>query len=157
MDKQLLIQFILLNISNVIISTIKSLCTVKGGKALAATANAVAYGLNTIVTIYMLCDLPLMYKAGVVALCNLVGVYVVKFAEEKARKDKLWKVEATIPTIYKDEVNEKLREVPHSYIEGVGKYVIFNCYCATQNESALVRDILNHYDVKYFVTESKIL
>ena len=96
MNTQLFITFVVLNIINVIIQTVKSLCTVKCGKGVAALVNAFAYGLYTIVTIYMLCDLDLWVKAGIVALCNLVGVYVVKWIEEKARKDKLWKVELTV-------------------------------------------------------------
>ena len=91
----LLTTFILLNILNVIIQTVKSLATVKCGKTVAALVNAVAYGLYTIVVVYMMCDLNLYVKAGIIALCNLVGVWVVKFIEEKLRKDKLWKIEAT--------------------------------------------------------------
>ena len=96
MDTKLLLVFIGLNIANVIIQTVKSIATVKCGKGVAAIVNAVAYGLYTVVTVYLMCELSLGLKALIVAVCNLVGVYVVKFFEEKARKDKLWKVEATI-------------------------------------------------------------
>ena len=82
MNTNLLITFIVLNIVNVIIQTVKSLATVKCGKGVAAIVNAIAFGLYTIVTVYMLCELPLMWKAGIVALCNLVGVFLVKWAEE---------------------------------------------------------------------------
>ena len=93
---KLLITFIVLNILNVIIQTVKSIATIKCGKTLAAVINAVAYGLYTIVTVYMLCELDLWLKALIVAVANLIGVYVVKLLEEKSRKDKLWKVEATV-------------------------------------------------------------
>ena len=93
----LLLTFIILNILNVIIQTVKSIATVKCGKTAAAIINAVAYGLYTVVTVYMMCELDLWLKALIVALANLIGVYVVKFLEEKARKEKLWRVEATIP------------------------------------------------------------
>ena len=81
----LLLTFILLNIANVIIQTIKSIATIKCGKGVAATVNAVAFGLYTVGTVYMMCELPLATKALIVAGCNLVGVYVVKYFEEKAR------------------------------------------------------------------------
>ena len=84
MDTKLLLVFIVLNIANVIIQTVKSIATVKCGKVSAAVINAVAYGLYTIVTVYLMCELDLYLKAGIVALCNLVGVYVVKLIEEKA-------------------------------------------------------------------------
>ena len=157
MDTKLLLVFIGLNIANVIIQTVKSIATVKCGKGVAALVNAIAYGLYTVVTVYMMCNLPLGWKAAIVALCNLIGVYVVKWAEEKARKDKLWKVEATIPAKYQGAVHFDLKDIPHNYIEGVGNYTLFNFYCATQAESAKVRDIINQYEAKYFVSESKTL
>ena len=96
MNIELLVTFILLNIANVVIQTVKSICTVKSGKTVAAIVNEVAYGLYTVVIVYTVCDLPLYLKAIIVAVANLIGVYVVKLIEEKARKDKLWKVELTI-------------------------------------------------------------
>ena len=88
MDYELLMLFIALNIVNVVVQTVKSICTVKSGKVVAALVNAGAYGLYTIVVVYMLCDLPLMWKAGIIAACNLVGVFFVKLIEEKSRKDR---------------------------------------------------------------------
>ena len=159
MDTKLLIIFIALNVANVIIQTVKSLATVKCGKTIASLVNAVAYGLYTIVTVYMLCELPLMWKAGIVAGCNLVGVFIVKWVEEKMRKDRLWKVEATIYEPYKESliVDLKNADVPFNYIEGIGKYVLFNIYCETQKDSKAVKGLLDFHKAKYFVTESKTL
>ena len=159
MNTKLLIIFVLLNIVNVIIQTVKSLVTIKCGKGAAAIVNAVAFGLYTVVTVYMLCELPLMWKAGIVALCNLVGVYVVKWAEEKSRKDKLWKIEATVHEPYTESLHQDLtyKGIPHNYIPNIGKYTIFNVYCETQNETAIARDILDANKAKYFVSESKTL
>lgn len=162
MNTKLLLVFIVLNIVNVITQTIKSLATVKCGKGSAAVINAVAYGLYTIVTVYLMCELDLYLKAGIVALCNLVGVYVVKLIEEKARKDKLWKVEATILNqgIFAENddclIELKNANIPMNYID-INKYILVNCYCATQAESKIVKEILDKYNAKYFVSESKIL
>ena len=158
MDIQLLIIFIVLNILNVVIQTIKSIATVKCDKVIAAIINAIAYGLYTVVTVYMLCSLRLAWKAFIVAMCNLVGVYVVKWAEEKSRKDKLWKVEATVNPIHLDKLKNIFEKngIPFSYID-VNKYVIFNLYCATQKDSHFVKSVLDHYEAKYFVSESKTL
>lgn len=159
MNVNLLLIFIGLNIANVIIQTVKSIATVKCGKAVAALVNAVAYGLYTIVTVYMLCELSLGLKAIIVALCNLVGVFVVKWAEEKARKDKLWKVEATVLRGYTQSLRFDLdkADIPHNYLENVGKYTLFNIFCATQKQSAKAKEIMAKYEAKYFVTESKNL
>ena len=159
MNVNLLLTFIGLNIANVIIQTVKSIATVKCGKAVAALVNAVAYGLYTIVTVYMLCELSLGLKAIIVALCNLVGVFVVKWAEEKARKDKLWKVEATVLRGHTTALHCNLvdADIPHNYLENVGRYTLFNIFCATQKQSAKAKEIMAKYDAKYFVTESKNL
>lgn len=156
---KLLIIFIALNIANVIIQTVKSLVTVKAGKGMASIVNAVAYGLYTIVTVYLMCDLDLWLKALIVALCNLVGVFIVKLIEEKTRRDKLWKIETTVLNGYKKDICTLLvkADIPFNYIEGVGKYTVFNIFCATQTQSSAVREILKKYKVKYFVSESKTL
>ena len=162
MNIELLITFIILSVVNVILQTIKSIATMKCGKTLAAIINAIAFGLYTIVLVYTNCDLPLYLKAVIVALCNLVGVWIVKYFEEKARKDKLWKVEATIfnegiDPEYDDCIVElKQSGVPMNYID-ITKYILINCYCATQADSAKVKTILDKYNAKYFVSESKTL
>ena len=160
MDYQLLIIFIVLNIVNVIIQTVKSIATIKCGKIAAALVNAVAYGLYTVVVVYTVCDLPLWLKVVVVGLCNLVGVFCVKWGEEKSRKDKLWRVEATLPHDEKEfeSIRALLEEkqIPHNYID-INKYYLLNIYCATQKQSAAVKEVLSTYNAKYFVSESKVL
>ena len=154
----LLLTFILLNIANVIIQTIKSIATIKCGKGVAAIVNAVAFGLYTVVTVYMMCELPLATKALIVAGCNLVGVYVVKYFEEKARKDKLWKVEVTIPAEQAGQMIEDCKYYGFTYnYVNIEKWYLFNFYCPTQKDTANVRKLLHSYDAKYFVTESKNL
>lgn len=159
MSINLLITFVILNVVNVIIQTVKSIATIKCGKTVAALVNAIAYGLYTVVVVYTVCDLPLWFKVLVVAISNLIGVYVVKFFEEKSRKDKLWKVEATVHEPYTESVHEDLekRGIPHNYIENVGKYTVFNIYCATQAESAIVKEILLYNKAKFFVSETRTL
>lgn len=160
MNTELLLLFIGLNIINVIVQTAKSIITVKCGKTSAAIINAIAYGLYSIVTVYMLCELPLFWKAGIVALCNLVGVYVVKLIEEKARKDRLWKIELTVPKMEGSRLINVCNDldISFNYID-INKYYLFNIYCPTQKESQRVKTILQNFkfDVKYFVSESKTL
>ena len=154
---EMLIIFIVLTILNVIIQTIKSIATIKCGKWVAALVNAVAYGLYTYVIFFTSADgIDLHAKALITAFANLIGVYVVKFFEEKARKDKLWKVEATVYHYLTEHYHTLLTEqgIAHNYIEGIGQYTIFNIYCPTQHESLLVREMLEASESKYFVSES---
>ena len=152
--------FVLLNIINVILQTVKSIATVKCGKWGASIMNAVAYALYTVVVVYMNADgLGILWKAVIIGMANLVGVYIVKYFEEKNRKDKLWKVEATVLRGWTNELHETLTnaELSHNYLENVGKYTLFNIYCETQEDSMAAKIILNNYNAKYFVSESKIL
>lgn len=153
----MLISFIFFNVLNVVIQTVKSIVTIKCNKWVAAIVNAVAYGLYTYIVVLTASDIDLWFKIITVALANLVGVFIVKWVEEKKRKDRLWKVELTVPAEYTDAVHFDLRTVPHSYIKDLGKYTLFNFYCATQAESAKVKAIVEQYGAKYFVSESKTL
>lgn len=159
MATKLLILFIVMNVLNVIIQTIKSIATIKCGKTVAAAINALAYGLYTYIIVLTNCDLPLLAKCLIVASANFVGVWVVKFFEEKARRDKVWKIECSVPSeraeVFKNWV--KTRELPFNYIENIGKYTIFNIYCYTQEDSAKAKVLMQHFELKYFVSESKSL
>ena len=150
--------FALCTAVNVILSTITSILTVKGGKLSASFINALTYGFYSYVIVLTSADgMPIWLKMAITAVCNFIGVYLVKWIEEKARKDKLWKVELTVPTKYTNIIDFDLHDVPHSYIKLSDKHTLFNFYCATQKESAKVKSIANQYEAKYFVAESKNL
>lgn len=153
----LLLLFIGLSIANVVFSTIKSIITINGTPFSASMISALYYGYYNIVLIYTVADFPLWQKVLVTFGCNLVGVYAVKWAEAKGRKEKLWRIEVTVPGEFTKQLHERLNPIPHNYIENVGKYSIFNIYCATQMESSQVKKILVDYNAKYFVTETKEL
>lgn len=156
---ELLLLFIVLNIANVMLQTFKTLCTVNSGKIVAAVVNALAYGFYTIVVIYMMCDLPIMTKALIVGVCNLVGVYIVKYIEETRLKDKLWKIEFTVKNCCFQDIVSKLeaQSIPYNYTKMPQHYVAFNSFCNTKSESEKVKTIINAFGAKYFVTESKSL
>lgn len=158
MNNTLLWVFIGLNVANVIIQTIKSIATIKCKPMSAAVINAVAYGLYTVVLVYMVCDLPLWAKVAVVGGANLVGVYLVKIFEEKGRKDKLWAIRFTVKDNEREEVinNLKEKEVPH-YYHIVGNHTVFETFCNSQKETLKVKEIVEKFNAKYFVAESKIL
>ena len=96
-------------------------------------------------------------KACITGIINFIGVYVVKYFEEKARKDKLWKIEFTVPTEKTEETTNTLKNISHNYFKVDDKYTHFNCYCETQSKSKFVKQIIQKYNAKYFVTETKYL
>ena len=151
--------FLALNVVNVIIQTVKSIVTVNGSKMSAAVINAATFFIYTFCVVYMNADgLGLVWKALIIGLINFVGVYVVKLIEEKSRKDKLWKVEATVSREVALDLVRKLKanDLPYNYVD-IEKYYLFNVYCATQKQSAKVKEVLDSYNAKYFVSESKTL
>ena len=153
----MLTQFIIFNILNVIIQTVKSIATVKCGQVVAAVVNALAYGLYTYIVILTMCELSTITKAVIVALCNLVGVYVVKMCEEKARKDKLWLVKITVPAENFETVKTEIEcsEIPFTYYD-VNKYIVFDTYCETQKQTLIIQNICKKYNGKAFATENKL-
>lgn len=154
---KLLTVFIVCNILNVIIQTVKSIVTIKSGKTLAAWVNALAYGFYTYIVILMVADLPTLTKCIIVGACNLVGVYLVKWAEEKATKEKLWLVTITIPNGAKTanaQYDLKGKGISLSKIE-LEKHTVFNCYCNTKADTHIAKEICKKYGGKMFATENK--
>lgn len=153
--------FVVLNIINVILQTAKSIATVKCGKLMASVVNALAYGVYTYVIIYTSIDgITMFYKALIVALCNLVGVYAVKFCEEKFHRDRLWKIEFTTNNalVDREKVEWQLEQnkIPFTPLVA-GRHTVFNCYCSTSEQSIIVKNIIKTYNGKYFASETKIL
>lgn len=154
---ELLITFIILNVVNVILQTFKTIATVKFGKWGAAIVNAVAFGLYTVVIVYTVCDLPLWEKVIIVSVANLFGVYVVKYIEEKRRKDKLWLVKITVPVKHSEKVMEMLKEknIAFTYYD-LTKYMVFDCFCQCQKETSEVNELCKLFEGKMFATENKL-
>lgn len=150
---KLVVIFIILSIINVVFSTIRSITTIKSGKVVASFISGGYFAFYNVMLIYTVMDFPMWEKCLITFACNVVGVWVVKWTEEKMRKDKLWKVEVTIPNGCREEVDFLLRDIPHSYITISNKHTLFNFYCATQNETSKVTRICNQYNAKYFASE----
>jgi len=154
---QLLLTFIIASIVNVILQTIKSIVTIKCGKWLSALVNAVVYGFYTWVVVLTVCDLSLWTKIIITAVCNFIGVWVVKWGEEKTAKDKMWKFELAIPYGNATTAHENLKDmgIPHNFVY-VGSWCMFNCYCMTQSDSERAIEVAKTLNGKYSAYESKV-
>ena len=158
MNIELLITFIILSIINVIFSTVRSIVTIKGNKVTASFISGGYFAFYNIMLLYTVADFPMWQKCIITFVCNVIGVFIVKFIEEKSRKDKLWKVEATIPRAEASRLINYLEnsELSYNYVD-INKYYLFNFYCPTQKQSAEVKKLLDNFHAKYFVSESKTL
>ena len=155
-----LITFIILSIINVVFSTIRSITTIKSGKTVASLISGGYFAFYNIMLIYTVADFPMWEKCLITFICNVVGVWVVKFVEERMTKDKLWRIELTVRNSQLKNIINFLNstKIPYSTIEEVtNKYTILNVYCATQKESLSIKELVTKFNVKYFVSESKIL
>ena len=150
----LIILFTILTIVNVIFSTIKSIVTIKSGPWVASIVSALYYGYYNIVLIYTVADFPLWQKVVITSVCNLVGVFIVKYCEMKSRKDKLWKIEFTVSTQYCSIIDNSLVSIPHSHIVLSPKHTLFTFYCETQADTLKVKEFIDKYNARYFVSEN---
>lgn len=153
--------FAIATIVNVILSTIRSITTIKGGKWLSATTNAICYGFYPLIVMLTAKDtVSIIVNMTITAVANFICVWIIKLVEEKARKDKLWKVEMAIPNEYANEVIERLKGtgnwIPFNY-HYLGKWCIFNCYCDTQNQTAFAKNLAKEFNGKISAYESKSL
>ena len=150
--------FIGCTLLNVVLSTIKSVKTIKGTKVSAAIWNAMAFGLYAyIVILTASAPITTFWKVFITAACNLVGVYGVKLVEERMRKDKMWKLEMTVRN---DEV-EKLHQllttanIPNHYLTA-GKHTVFNCYCETKEQTDKAMKCGEICQAKTFASETTL-
>ena len=150
-----MIIFILANLINVIIQTLKSIITIKGNKYVAALINAVAYGFYTWIVVLMTSDLPLLEKCLIVGTVNLIGVFIVKLIEERKTKIKMWRIEATIKRIHQQALSDELIKINVGfsilYVRNSERVVIF-IYSPSKESSHKIKTILMKYDARYFVT-----
>lgn len=155
-----LIFFILITLANVIIQTVKSLFTIKGGKISAATVNAVAYGFYTYIIFFTADDnLCLWQKALITALCNFVGVFLVKYLEQRFRKDRLWIFNCTAKIENEDilKITELLKsmDISLTYNQLKDDLYTLSIYSYNQNESEMIKSVLKNYKIKYCTIETK--
>ena len=155
-----IIFFALITLANVIIQTVKSLFTIKGGKLSAATVNAIAFGFYTYIIFFTADDsISLWQKALITAVCNFVGVFFVKFIEERLQKDRLWIFNCTAKVESADviKITELLKsmDISLTYNQLKDDLYTLSIYSYTQSESEMIKSVLKNYKIKYCVIETK--
>lgn len=148
--------FVLFQFVNVIISTIKSILTVNGSRMTAAVINAVSYTFYGVVT-KMLTEQPFTVIITVTFLTNLIGVYIAKFIMDKARKEKLWIVTATIRSADQTNIEALLRlnHLGYTIIPAHNDRFVFNIFSYSKDQSSSIREILQTVHAPYTIIENK--
>ena len=153
-----IIFFALMTVINVTLSTIRSLCTIKGGKWLSAITNAVCYGFYPLIVMLTAKDTVTIWVNMIItAVANFVCVWLIKLIEEKARKDKLWLVKITIPKENAEKAKFWLKnwQLSYSYVD-ITKYIVFDVYCDTQEDTEWAIKVCKECNGKMFATENKL-
>lgn len=151
---KLIIVFFAAQLVNVILSTLKSVITIKGGKNWAALINAIAYGFNTIV-IKSLADISMEIAVIITIITNLIGVYIGLLIIEKFRKDQLWKITVTIATEQLKDFKKALKDADISFIAyetSYDKYKVVDIFSKHRADSKIVKQIFKSFNVKYTIS-----
>jgi hypothetical protein len=147
------VYFFIISLINVILSSTKSICTVRYGRGINILANVVAYSFYAIV-VKQTATLPLEITVIATAVANALGVWCSYAVLDRLQKDRLWKIEVVVPKGHTDALHEKLCDIPHNYID-IGPRTLFNFYCSTRSETSLVIAQCKHYNGKFFAVEDK--
>ena len=149
-----IIIFTVCSLVNVILSTMKTILTVRSTKIVASVINAVTYGFYAIV-VKQLASLDLTVTVIVTIATNLIGVYLSMWIMDKMKKDCLWKISVTT----KDKnLAKKIENFDIEYTMSPIQYkketyYSIEIFSKNQKDSTIIKNILNEYKVKYNVTE----
>lgn len=146
--------FFICSLINVMLSTLKTILTVKASKGVATIINAITYGFYAIV-VKQLASLDLITTVTVTIITNIIGVYVSMWLLERTKKDCLWKISVTTKD---NTLVEKLEKFSISYAMNPVQYkkqTYYNIdvFSENQKDSSIIENILKEYKVKYNITE----
>ena len=154
---EMILLFTALTVFNVIIQTIKSLCTVRCSTLVSASVNAVAYGLYTFVIFFTTAGgMSLWLKAVITAVANFFGVYIANFLFSKLfAKEVRWKVEISVP---KTEAEQFRRDLSANGLEyyncgSFENWTALAVFCPDKKASECLKELLPD-NVKYNIVES---
>ena len=149
-----IIIFTVCSLVNVILSTMKTILTVRSTKIVASIINAVTYGFYAIV-VKQLASLDLTVTVIVTIATNLIGVYLSMWIMDKMKKDCLWKISVTTKN---KSIAKKIENFDIEYTMSPIQYknetyYSIEIFSKNQKDSSIIKNILNEYKVKYNVTE----
>lgn len=146
MNMNFLLVFCALSLVNVIIQTIKSLCTIKSSTFVSACVNALAYGFYVYIIFFTNADgLSLLGKAIITACANFTGVYIANFLFNHIfTSDVKWKVEISIPEHLINEFEEGLKKnkLPYYICGNNLGWKVFAVFCQTKLQSDKLKAII---------------
>ena len=148
--------FFILNLINVILGTMRSILTVKSTPFVSMLINTVSYTFYAGI-VKLVSGQDMVVVLVTTALTNIIGVYIARFVLDKFKRDRLWRITATLGKGRRTDSAQIINELKKYNIEynmnDIGRSIVFDIFSKTQGESALLKEILNKPDVKYHVIE----
>ena len=150
--EKMVILFIVCSLVNVILSTLKTLIMVNAGEKMSILINAICYGFYTLV-VKQLGAVDYVTAVIVTIFANIVGVWISYRIMDFFKKDKLWRITATLKNEKEyNECIEKLKKFNVAYTPIVATSSV-DIYSYNQKESSIIKNILDNFEYKYFIQE----
>lgn len=151
-----IVLFFILNLINVILGTMRSILTVKSTPFVAMLINTISYTFYAGI-VKLTTNQSMTVVLISTALTNIIGVSLARFILDKFKKDKLWRISATIKENSKDYLSiiNQLESfnIEYNITPAAKEKIIIDIFSETQGQSALIKEIFQKTKVKYHVIE----
>lgn len=152
-----IILFIILQVINVILSTIKSIVMIKGSKWGAIIANTIYFGVYTAV-LKQISTIDNLFVLVVIAmLANFFGTWIGIVITDKLRKADLWIIKTVIRIGYVKEYKKTLNDAGIKYISYQttwDEYTAIDIFSESRTQSKKIKEILLKFKAKYSIYKS---
>jgi uncharacterized protein YebE (UPF0316 family) len=152
-----IILFIILQVINVILSTIKSIVMIKGSKWGAIIANTVYFGVYTAVLKQISAIDNLLVLVIITMLANFFGTWVGIVITDKLRKADLWIIKTVIRIGYVKDYKKALNDTGIKYISYQttwDEYTAIDIFSESRTQSKKIKEILLKFKAKYSIYKS---
>jgi uncharacterized protein YebE (UPF0316 family) len=149
--------FIILQVVNVILSTIKSIVLIKGSKWGSIIANTIYFGVYTAVLKQISAIDNLLLLVIITMLANFFGTWAGIAITEKLRKADLWTIKAIVKTEYLKDFKQALNESGLMYISYQttwDEYSAVDIFSESRAQSEAVKPILTKFNTRYSIHTS---
>jgi uncharacterized protein YebE (UPF0316 family) len=152
-----IVLFIILQVVNVILSTIKSIVLIKGHKWATIIANTIYFGVYTAVLKQLTTIDNLWVLVIITMVANFIGTWIGIEVTEKLRKADLWIIKTVVPIERIKEYKAALNEANIKYISYQttwDEYTAVDIFSENRTQSKAIKEILGKFKVKYSVYKS---
>lgn len=160
MIKGIILAFIICQLINVILATVRSILTIKGTKLSASVSTAISYAVGSVVTKLITGIDSFVIIASVTFVANIIGVYLGLWLIDKMRKDQIWKISALVPTENVKQLKIELNGKGVNFVAYETSweyYKVFDIFSESKKESKIVKETISKYNIKYTIMANNIV